>query len=242
MNRISRLLPFLLSTLLFLSASGGVQAAVLRFEPTSFSGNPGDTFDVRIIVDPQGEAVGGSDVYIIYDSSQISTTQENVTTSADTFDEYRVTVDDGQVYLSGIFDTPTKSLTQASEMATIKFTLNTASPGTIQFYCDKTQNDTSKIVAADINGENIIECADLTAFSLNGGTRNQMQTGSTTIPTVDPVGSLPGTGGGGQQVVVQQQQQAPQQLMEAGIFENVIGAAVPGIILLAVGIILKILI
>lgn len=246
MNKMNRFASYLVSMLfcigLFTALAASAEAAVLKFEPTSFTGAVGDTFDVQVKVDPEGEQISGTDVYVIFDSSIV--TAENVE-KTDLFDTINSTIDTDQVYLNGIFTDGTSYIDAEGVMATITFKLNAATPGTLQFYCDTTQNDTSKIVKNDVNATNVIECDNLTLFSMNGGT-NQPASGTnpTTAPAANPT-ALPQTGqgqqttttGGSQVVYVA----APQTLPQSGVFDNVINFAVPGGIMLLIGVAIKFL-
>lgn len=230
---------FLISFLLYLALAGvmgSVEAANLRFDPTSFSGQPGDTFDVDILVNPDSEQVSAVDVYLNFDSADVSATNVQVT---DLFDNINQTIDTNQVYLNGIFTDATKYIDEEGILATITFELNSANDGTLQFYCDKAQSSTSKIIRNDVNATNVIECSELSLFSINGGTTAPDSSGGGSSSGVTPT-TLPASGGG------QQQQQQQQQnvvyastLPESGIFDNVLKYSIPGAVMIVLGVIIK---
>jgi hypothetical protein len=237
MNQMKK---FVLCALLYIAVAGmvsSVSAATLRFDPTSFTGAEGDTFDVDVLVSPGSDQISAVDVYVNFDSSIVSATDVQTT---DLFDNINQSVDTNQVYLNGIFTSGDKYIDEEGILATITFQLNSANPGTLQFYCDKTRNNSSKIVKNDVNATNVIECENLTLFSISGGTTAPGGSSSGPTPT-----TLPASGTSQQQQQQQQQQQAQGvvylqgQLPQSGIFENVLKYSIPGALMLVVGVVIK---
>lgn len=225
---ISSLLIFTLITVTAQAAS----AAVLRFDPESVTVTSGNTFDVDIIVDPQGEEIAGTDAYLLYDNTLV----EFVSFEAGTYFPLVVDqVENEYVSLSGIITEPTNYRTDSGVMGTVTFSMLSDNSGELSFYCDITQNDTSKIVKSDENATNIIECDQMTAFAINGGDVPAADPTATPVPqqpeapTITPI---PGV----------KQSAQPTVLPESGVFENVVTVAVPGAVMLALGVMLKLFI
>jgi hypothetical protein len=235
-NQIKLALSFVGALAIFLTASGSVKAAVLSFDPGSTSTTAGSTFTVNVKVDPKGQQVSGTDVYVLFDSSVV--TAENVQTT-NLFDQINSTIDAKQVYINGYFTDGVSYIDTAGTIATITFKVNAAAVGTLQFYCDTSKADTSKIVKNDVNASNIIECSNLTLFSVNGGTAAPGTTttsGTTTTTT---------TNGGSNNTVVYVtpvQQIVRTTLPQSGVFDNVLIYSIPGLAMLALGVVIKFLI
>jgi len=118
----------------------------------------------------------------------------------------------GKVYIAGMVDDPASSISATGILATITFQGLKEGTGTLSFDCD-----TSKIIKDDINATNVITC------SQNGSSSITIGSGGGVAPTTPP-GNNP-----------------PSQLPESGVFDNVIKIAVPGMLLLLVGGIFRLL-
>lgn len=223
-----------LVALVFAFSANAVSAATLKFDPTSITATNGNTFEVDIIVDAGSDQIAGTDAYIQYDNTLVEPSEvvpgtffpvvSNSTTSE-------------QVYINGVVTDPTDFKTGSGILATVTFRMLSDGDGTLSFYCDTSQPNTSKIVKNDVNATNVIECNALTLFSINGGDVPAQVATATPAPT-----ALPATGGSTGGVKESAQQVTTTTLPESGVFENVIGFAVPGALLLAAGVILKLFI
>jgi len=121
-------------------------------------------------------------------------------------------IEAGRVYVAGMVEDAASSKTGSGTVATITFKTLKEGTATLTFDCSN-----SKIIKADINATNIITCTD------NG-------TGTVVIGTG-------GGGGGGTEPYV-----PPSTLPQTGILENLQKAAIPGLILIIIGSIVKLLI
>ena len=121
-------------------------------------------------------------------------------------------IEAGRVYVAGMVEDAASSKTGSGTVAIVTFKALKEGTATLTFDCSN-----SKIVKADINATNIITCAD------NG-------TGTVVIGTG-------GGGGGGTEPYV-----PPSTLPQTGILENLQKAAIPGLILIIIGSIVKLLI
>lgn len=234
MNTRSSITSFLVCAFCFLAFAGASHAAVLKFDPTSSTTAVDGTFDVDIIVDASTDQISGTDAYIQFDSAIV---EAQTVTKGSFFPSVNNTIDTDQVYINGVVTDSTDFKTGSGVLATITFKVKSTTPGTLSFYCDLTQNDTSKIVKNDVNGTNVIECTSLTLYSINGGTSAPAQTTTTTTTTTSatntPAPAQTTTTTTGQTVVVQT-------LPQSGVFDNIIKYSVPGVLLLVLGVVLKI--
>jgi hypothetical protein len=226
MNTRSSITSFLVCAFCFLAFAGASHAAVLKFDPTSTTTAADGTFDVDVVVDAGTDQISGTDAYIKFDPSIVEATTVN---KGSFFPSVNNTIDTNQVYINGVVTDATDFKTGSGVLATITFKVKSTTPGTLSFYCDLTQNDTSKNVKNDVNGTNVIECSNLTLFSVNGGTSAPA---STTSATNTPAPTIAATTTG-QTVVVKT-------LPQSGVFDNIIKYSVPGVILLVLGVVLKI--
>lgn len=227
--RSSYLTSFFLCIICYLGFAVVSQAAVLKFDPTSTTATANGTFDVDVVVDAGADQISGTDAYIQFDPAIVEA--QNVTKGT-YFPAVNSTIDTDQVYINGVVQQATDYKTGTGVLATITFKVKATTPGTLSFFCDLTQNDTSKIVKNDVNGTNVIECNNLTLFSINGGT-------SSTSATATPGPSATGTPS--TNVTTTQTQQTTQVLLASGgVFDNILKYSIPGMILLVLGVVLKI--
>lgn len=119
----------------------------------------------------------------------------------------------GRVYIAGLVDDPATSKTGSGLLATISFTALKDGTATLSIDCTN-----SKVVKNDINATNVIVCSE------NG-------TSTVTIGT----GSSGGTNTGGDA-------DQPTALPQSGIFNNVVKWAVPGTVLVILGIVMRLVI
>lgn len=230
MNTRSSITSFLVCAFCFLAFAGASNAAVLKFDPTSATASVDGTFDVDVVVDAGTDQISGTDAYVKFDPAIV---EAQTVTKGSFFPSVNNTIETDQVYVNGVVTDSTDFKTGSGVLATITFKVKSTTPGTLSFYCDLTQNDTSKIVKNDVNGTNVIECSSLTLFSINGGTSAPAQTITTTTSATNTPSPQQATTTTGQTVVVQT-------LPQSGVFDNIIKYSVPGVILLVLGVVLKI--
>jgi hypothetical protein len=224
------IVAFALCSMVFTVGAQTAEAAVLKFDPKSVTVTNGNTFEVDVIVDAEGEQISGTDAYILYDSTLLKTSTNQISPGT-YFPVVSSTVDTEKIYINGVVTDPTDFKTGSGVLATITFTMLRDGNGALQFYCDTSQPDTSKIVKNDVDATNVIKCANLSIFSINGGTSTPQD--GTTLPATG------GTSGGIKQTT---QYVQPTALPQSGVFENVVSVAVPGAIMLVLGVLLKLFI
>jgi len=118
----------------------------------------------------------------------------------------------GKVYIAGLVDDPATSKTASGTLATVTFKALKDGTATLSFDCDN-----SKIVKNDVNATNILTCSE------NGTSTVTVGVGGTT------------TGGDADSG------QTTTQLPKSGIFDNVVKWAVPGTVLLLIGVITRLI-
>ena len=188
---------------------GQVQAAFLKFDRNAVSVNPGDTFDIQIIVDAGSDLISSNDAYVVFDSSLL---EAQGVVPGDYFPTVINNIETGRVYVAGLVDDPATYKSSSGTVAIVTFKALSAGIGTLTFDCQLGVYNSSKIIKNDVNATNIIECD---------------QNGSSTIT----IGS--GVGGG--------KTASPSALPRSGVFENFSRIAVPGLILLMLGGVLRII-
>lgn len=221
---------------LFLGMAHASYAAVLKFDPTSVTAGADNTFDVDIVVDAESDEISGTDVYILYDETLVEPT---AVTEGDYFPVVSNTIDTEKIYINGVVKEATEFKTGSGVLATVTFQMKSGSAGTLQFYCDLTQSDTSKIVKNDVNATNVIDCNNLNLFSINGGTGPQNQATSPTPTTLPQTGGTVASPTPITQIVTTTNVTT---LPQSGIFENILKYSIPGIVMLAVGVAIKVFI
>ncbi len=210
---------------------GSVNAASLKFDKTTVSGTNGGTFQIAVTVDPGSDPVLSTDVYVTFDSSLLKANS----VAAGTL--FPVVTNDistsGKVYIAGMVSDTASPVTTSGTLATITFQALKDGTGTLAFDCN-----TSTIVKNDVDTSNILVCSQnnssvVTIGSGGGGSSNNTTTDNT--PTDTPVQDNVAAD------TAAANSDAPAELPRTGIFENVSKIAVPGMLLLIVGGIFRLL-
>lgn len=161
-----------------------VEAASLIFDPASSDIDEGETFSVNVNIDAETKQVAGTDIYITYDSSIVSLQS---VTGGDYFPLVSNIPTTGKLYISGVIANQGEYKTGTGTVATLVFKGDAEGTTKLDFTCDLTKTETSKINQNDINASNIIDCSKLKAHTVTIGSGGG--TSSTTKPT-----SLPASG------------------------------------------------
>ena len=185
MNQIIKQSVLVVCSFLLLTVVGvaRVEAATLMFDPESSDIEEGETFSVDVNIDAETKQVAGTDIYITYDSSIVSLQSVN---NGDYFPLVSNIPTTGKLYISGVIANQGEYKTGEGTVATLVFKGEAEGTTELDFTCDLTQTETSKINQNDINASNIIDCSTLTPHTVvvgGGGTA------ATTTPT-----SLPASG------------------------------------------------
>lgn len=237
------------------SLLGQVHAASLRFDKTSNSVAPGSQFEVQVIIDPGAEQVTSTDAWIVYDKNILSIVSVQDGTYFPTVLNDPST--SGKVYIAGLVNDPSEFKSGVGTVATITFRANTNGTGNLSYECSPNATETSKIIKNDINSTNIIECASNGQQSVTvstSGTGGGGGTGGTTptsvpgLPTATPGTALsptPTMTPSPTQILpsptIASISATPSALPQSGAVDNIVNIALPGILLLTIGGVLKVL-
>ena len=204
---------------LFFFGAKGVYAGALKFDSTSVSTSANNTFQVQVIVDAASDQINSIDAYITYDSNIL---QAQSVAAGTFFPSIAQNLTTGKVYVAGYVNDPATSKSGTGTVATITFKALTTGTTTLAYFCDTSINETSKIVKNDINATNVIVC------SSNGSSIVTVGTATTTTPTVSVT-------------ITPTSSPAATALPKSGTTENILSISVPGVILVAIGILFKFL-
>lgn len=191
------------------------EAAYLKFDKTTATAANGATFQIGIMVEPGSDSLSSTDVYVTYDSTLLKATVVAAGTQFPTVTNDIAT--SGKVYIAGMVNDPASSISTSGTLATITFQALKDGTGTLAFDCNL-----SKIIKNDLNATNVILCGSngTSAVTIGGGG------GGTTNPTATPT---PGGSSGNPEPT------AVTELPQSGVFDNVAGMAIPGMIILIIG-------
>ncbi|MFQ5452030.1 MAG: cohesin domain-containing protein [Candidatus Paceibacterota bacterium] len=133
-------------------------AAILLFDPSSVSSGVGESFDVKIMVDTQGDEILGVDALLEYDPQAV--TVDSISDG----DFLKVGKKDfataGKVYVAGVVEDPGTSAQGTGVLATITFTGLIDSTHELRYVCDLGETNESNISKNDLDATDIINCAD----------------------------------------------------------------------------------
>lgn len=203
----------------FVPAFFAAEAAYLKFDKTTATAANGATFQIGVMVEPGSDSLSSTDVYVTYDSTLLKATVVTAGTQFPTVTNDIAT--SGKVYIAGMVNDPASSISASGTLATITFQALKDGTGTLAFDCNL-----SKIIKNDLNATNVIVCGSngTSAVTIGGG-----GSGGTTNPTATP--TPPGSSGGS----TNPEPTAVTELPQSGVFDNVAGMAIPGMIILIIG-------
>lgn len=211
MNNLKRIL-LILFFLILVPIVTGAQAASLKFDKTTVTTTNGATFSIAVTVDPGSDSLSSTDIYVTYDSTFLKVNSVSAGTLFPTVTHDEST--SGKVYIAGMVNDVSASVTTAGTVATITFQSLKDGSTSLAFDCS-----TSKIIKNDINASDVMVCSqnNSSAVTIGAGSNNSSSETSTT-PTVPP-----------------------DELPQSGVFDNVAQIAIPGMFLLLVGGIFRLL-
>lgn len=203
----------------FVPAFFAAEAAYLKFDKTTATAANGATFQIGVMVEPGSDSLSSTDVYVTYDSTLLKATVVTAGTQFPTVTNDIAT--SGKVYIAGMVNDPASSISASGTLATITFQALKDGTGTLAFDCNL-----SKIIKNDLNATNVIVCGSngTSAVTIGGGG------GGTTNPTATPTPGTSGSTGS-----TNPEPTAVTELPQSGVFDNVAGMAIPGMIILIIG-------
>jgi Cohesin domain. len=124
--------------LLFLVFSGvffSVEAAFLKIDPNAVSSSAGNNFDVKVILDPESDAIYSTDIYLTYDQSLLKVVSVKAENLFPTVIHNEST--SGKIYIAAMVNDPTSSISSSGTVATITFQGLKDGSGNLSFDCSK---------------------------------------------------------------------------------------------------------
>ncbi len=215
--------------LLFTLSAKGVEAGLLKFDTASVSTSVDNTFSVQVVVDATPDEINSIDAYINYDSNLL---QAQSVTAGTFFPSIAQNLTTGRVYVAGYVDDPATSKSGTGTVATITFKALQEGTATLTYSCDTSVNESSKIIKNDIDATNVIVCSSNGSSTVTIGAAGSSSSSSTPTPTSTSTSSDTGTSSSTSDAT---------SLPESGTLENIISIAVPGLVLLTIGILFKFL-
>lgn len=218
MKNLLKIVPILMFFVL-VPALFSAEAAYLKFDKTTATAASGATFQVAVMVEPGTDSLSSTDVYVTYDATLLKATVVTSGTQFPTVTNDIATA--GKVYIAGMVNDPASSISTSGTLATITFQGLKDGSGTLAFDCNL-----SKIIKNDLNATNVISCSQNVSSAVTIGAGGGGATSPTATPT--PGGSSGNTGNTTPTT-------APSVLPQSGVFDNVAAVAIPGMIILFIG-------
>lgn len=224
-----KIIPLILFGFVFLFFfPKGVGAAYLKFDKETVDASVGEEFQVKVMIDTEGEEVVSTDAYVSYDEEKLEATGVQ---ASDFFDTVTYDLLTGKVYVAGMSDDIGVGKTGTGAIATITFKPKTSGSTTLAFICDPNATQTSKIIKVGVDAENIINCSSNKSLSVNidesSGSSGSTDSGSNSDSSGNTAGASTGT--------------TPSQLPKSGIFDNTLSFTLWGGAFLLFGAVLKVL-
>lgn len=209
---------FIFLFLIFLSlvSVGRVEAASLRFGTTTVSTNANQTFTTDVVVDAGTDQITSSDIWVVYDPAFL---EAQTVTSGTFFPAVTNNITSGKVSITGLIVDPGTYKTGNGVIATVTFKGLKNGNTNVTFDCRTDVSNSSKIIKNDINATNIIACAQNGQLAVGIGVAASSSSTGGYVPVVNPT--------------------VPAYLPETGIAENIVKFAAPGLMLLLVGAMLR---
>lgn len=207
----------------------GIFAATLQFDPSSKSLKIGETAEIKINVQAGADQVTSADAYITYDQNILEV--QNVTmgtffpTTSKDFSKL------GKIYMAGMIDDPATSKAGAGTLGSVFFKAKANGTTTAVFTCEQGATTDSNITKNDLNATDVIQCSSngKAAITVGDGDAAVTPTPTTTAPTPTSTATPSPT------------PKPPTQLPQSGVFDNVVKYSVPGVVLLFLGGVVRLL-
>ena len=194
-----------------------VDAAYLNFDKTTASPLPNETFTADVVVDAGTDQITSSDIWLVYDPAFL---EAQTVANGSFFPAVTNNITSGKVSITGLIVDPGTYKTGAGVIGTVTFKALKTGTTTLSYDCRTDVSNSSKIIKNDVNATNIIECSKNASLAVNigvGGGASSSSPGYT--PPANPT--------------------SPASLPQSGIVENMSKFAAPGLILLMVGLMLR---
>jgi hypothetical protein len=206
---------FLILLFFFLVLPKTADAAFVYLEPSSGSHNIGDTFEVAVWVDPEGEDVQTMDLIMTYDKTKLETSQNAIEDEKyfGNYTDYVFNVDQTEGSMKNFIFATNGAITndQKAKVITITFTAKAAGTATVNFLCGndfqtQVRNKDADLIVCGSNGSGSYTIASSGSVPTSTPAPTSVPQSTTTpqptlVPTSQPVGgatttpsALPETG------------------------------------------------
>ena len=159
-----KFISFGITVVLFFLASRSTYAATLSLDPATQSIPTGDTFDVLLRIDTEGESTTSTDAVMTFDSSILSVVsiEEGDHGSSPFFPDLFQNISPGEIYIGASVIESIDTRSGTGTVATMTF--KGVSPGVSDVIFDCTPGKTSdtNISKSDKNATDIVVCTALT--------------------------------------------------------------------------------
>ena len=179
-----KIASLIIAFFIFAFAPRVAYAATLSLSPASASVPVNGTFDVKLLIDTQGESTTSTDAVMFFDDSILSVVsiQEGDNGTNPFFPDIYHSVEPGQIYIVGAVIDSIDTRTGTGTVATISFRGVSQGVSDVTFDCTPGKTSDTNISKSDKNQTDIVVCSAL----ING--RYTVGTGATTpVPTTPAV-------------------------------------------------------
>ena len=182
---------------LFVQVSAA-SAAIMTLDPASYSAPVGQTFNVKVTIDTEGDSVTSADAVLLYDSTvlQVVDIVEGDLGQNPFFPDFFENISPSELYIGASVIDPIETKTGQGILATITFKGNVAGLTNVTFDCTPGKTSDTNISKSDKNATDIVECARLIPGTYTIGSGNPTPTpqiGGPFVPTATPQ-PIPTTG------------------------------------------------
>lgn len=183
---------------LFVLAVSPIHAAIMTLDPASYSSPIGQTFNVKLTIDTEGDSVTSADAVLLYDSNvlQVVDVVEGDLGQNPFFPDFFENISPSELYIGASVIDPIETKTGQGVLATITFRGNVSGITNVTFDCTPGKTSDTNISKSDKNATDIVECARLVpgTYTIGEGTPPTPTTAvNIPIPTATPQ-PIPTTG------------------------------------------------
>lgn len=200
--KLFRLLIPLLAILFFLTIRvSAASAATLSLDPVSASAPVGQSFNVKLTIDTEGESVTSTDVILLFDDSilQVLNVVEGDNGQDSFFPRLSYTVSPNELYIPSDVIESIDKRTGTGVVGTITFQGSREGIADVQFDCTAGKTSDTNIMKSDKNSTDIVDCSRLVPgrYTIGSGLPQPTSTpavGGPPLPTATPLPPQPVSG------------------------------------------------
>ena len=239
---MKKIFTFSIVLFFFLILPKKAEAAFVYLEPATGSYNVGDTFDVAVWVDPEGEDVQTMDLIMTYDKTKLETSQAAIEDEGyfGNYTDYVFNVDQTEGSMKNFIFATNGAITndQKAKVITITFTAKATGTATVNFLCGndfqtQVRNKDADLIVCGSNGSGSYTITSSgtvttsTPIPTSAATTPQPTSATSSVtPTIQPIGGVTTT---------------PAALPETGFMSVGLGAISLASLLIGIGLLFVIL-